>query len=502
VSGSIRGIHRGHPKLTQPSCREEPAGNCNPLITLGGGHLGQQPLLAFRFEHSFDAIGRYCRVAAHWSPAVGRSGSVHKRREQWCIDNWEAVAAEVGAELGINRARASAQMNYGLALLERLPRLGEAFSRGEVDFRVIAVAVFRTALITDPAILAEIDARLACKTPQWNTLSRGRIAEAVDWWVRDLDPAAERVARSSAEDRHIEIGPGRDGLAEFWGAVRAPEAAALDRRLDQLATTVCRDDSRTKRQRRADALMALSAGQSALPCDCGSPQCPVRNADAGAEPAQVVIHVLAEQATVSGGGTSPGYLPGYGVLPAETIRELATRARVSPLVPAGELKAEPRYRPSAALADFIRARDLCCRFPGCDKPAEVCDIDHTIPYRLGGRTHPSNLSLKCRAHHLLKTFWSGQNGWREMQFSDGTIVWTSPSGRTYTTTPGSALFFPQLAMPTEELTIAVPQPDDPSRDKTVLMPTRKRTRAAERAMRIAWERGINEARWAADPPPF
>ena len=45
-------------------------------------------------------------------------------RARWCIDNWEAVAAEVGAELGISRGRASAQMNYGVELLERLPRLG------------------------------------------------------------------------------------------------------------------------------------------------------------------------------------------------------------------------------------------------------------------------------------------------------------------------------------------------------------------------------------------
>jgi len=440
------------------------------------------------------AAGRLCQLRMSAADAANR--------EQWCIDNWEAVAAEVGAELGISRARASAQMNYGLELLERLPRLGDAFAGGEVDFRVIALAVFRTALITDPEVLAAMDARLAGKAPQWNTLSRARIAEAIDWWVRDLDPAAERVARRSAADRHIEIGPGRDGLAEFWGAVRVPEAAALDRRLDQLAATVCRDDSRSKRQRRADALVALAAEQSALPCDCGSPECPVRGDGAEAGSAQLVIHVLAEQTTISDGGTAPGYLPGYGVVPAEMVRELATRARLNPLVPAGELKAESRYRPSAALAAFIRARDLCCRFPGCDKPAEVCDIDHTIPYRVGGPTHPSNLSLKCRAHHLLKTFWSGQNGWREKQFSDGTIVWTSPSGRRYATTPGGAMFFPQLAMPTEELTVVVPQPDDRSRDRTVLMPTRKRTRAAERTTRIAWERGVNEARWAADPPPF
>ena len=458
------------------------------LAEMAGAQRDERVAIARRLL----AAGRLCQLRMSLVDAADRS--------QWCIDNWEAVAAEVGAELGINRARASAQMNYGIELLERLPGLGESFARGEVDFRVIAVAVFRTGLITDPAILAAIDARLADKAAQWNTLSRGKIAEAIDWWVRDLDPAAERVARRSTEDRHIEIGPGRDGLAECWGALRAPEAAALDRRLDHLATAVCRDDSRTTRQRRADALVALAAGQSALPCECGSSECPVRDADA--EPAPVVIHVIAEQATISDGGTSPGYLPGYGVVPAETIRELATRARLRPLLPASQLTAEPRYRPSAALADFIRVRDLHCRFPGCDRPAEVCDIDHTIPYRLGGQTHPSNLSLKCRPHHLLKTFWTGQSGWCEKQFSDGTIVWTSPAGRTYTTTPGGALFFPLLAIPTGELTIAVRHPDDPSRDATVLMPTRKRTRSAERAARIAWERGINEARWAADPPPF
>ena len=44
--------------------------------------------------------------------------------------------------------------------------------------------------------------------------------------------------------------------------------------------------------------------------------------------------------------------------------------------------------------------------------------------------------------------------------------------------------------------------DDLPPGRTLMMPTRKRTRAAERAARIAWERGLNEARWAADPPPF
>ena len=421
-------------------------------------------------------------------------------RTQWCIDHWEAVAAEVGAELGISRARASSEMHYGLELVERLPRLGAAMAAGEVDFRVISVVVFRTGLIVDPAVLAAIDARLAAAAPAWNALSRRKIVELVDWWVRELDPAAERVARSTDENRHVQINPSEGGLAQFWGAMRAPDAAVLDRRLDQLAASVCAEDSRTKDQRRADALAVLAAGQDSMVCDCGSADCPAAGAGA---PAPVVIHVVAEAATVSGQGTTPGYLPGFGAVAAETVRELAARARLRPLTPAQEFTAEPRYRPSVALAEFIRARDLWCRFPGCEVAAEFCDIDHSIPWIRGGPTHPSNLNCKCRAHHLLKTFWCGDNGWAEQQHPDGTIVFISPSGRTYTTTPGGALFFPDLATPTATLTVpqqADPPPEDPGR--TLMMPTRKRTRAEERAARIDWERGLNEARWAADPPPF
>ena len=40
----------------------------------------------------------------------------------------------------------------------------------------------------------------------------------------------------------------------------------------------------------------------------------------------------------------------------------------------------------------------------------------------------------------MKTFW----GWSEKQLADGTLILTSPAGRTYVTTPGSALLFPSL----------------------------------------------------------
>jgi Domain of unknown function (DUF222) len=325
--------------------------------------------------------------------AQRRMDQVYAEHEFWCVDDWEAIAAEIGAELGISRGRASSQMHYGTALLKRFPKLGEVFLAGQVDFRVIAAAIFRTDLIQDKDALAKVDAELACKAPAWNKLSREKIAELVDWLVIDADPDAVRVARQRDLDRHIEVGPGQHGMAEIWGEVRAPDAAALDTKLNELAATVCPDDPRTKTQRRADALTTLAAGATSMPCTCGSPDCPAATAEAPANP--VVINVLAEAATVEGSSDKPGYLPGYGAIPAATVQELAKHAKLSPVIVPKDAVAEPQYRPSAVLARFIRCRDLTCRWPGCDQPAMGCDIDHTVPYP-DGPTHPSNNKPYCR----------------------------------------------------------------------------------------------------------
>ncbi|PBJ67083.1 hypothetical protein BB737_04325, partial [Mycobacterium avium subsp. hominissuis] len=82
-----------------------------------------------------------------------------------------------------------------------------------------------------------------------------------------------------------------------------------------------------------------------------------------------------------------------GLLPAQLVAELAASARLMPLVHPADAPPENRYAPPAALADFVRCRDLTCRWPGCDRPATECDLDHTIPYAEGGPTHASK--LKC-----------------------------------------------------------------------------------------------------------
>lgn len=458
----------------------EDCGDAELLEAVGQAQAAQRAA----FARQLLAVGTF---------AVRRMDQVCVERELWCVDQWEAIAAEVGAELGISRGRASSQMSHGQALIERFPTLGQVFAAGLVDFRIIAAAIFRTDLIQSPEVLAQIDARLAAAAPGWNKLSRDKITELVDWMVIELDPDAVRIAKQRDLDRHIEVRPGQNGTAEIWGEVRGPDAAAFDAKLNALATTVCRDDPRTKRQRRADALGPVTAGATSMACTCGSKDCPATTTEVPATP--IVINVLAEAATVAGTSDTPGYLPGYGVLPAASVRAMTQSGSLRPVPGANDLGAEPHYRPSAALTRFLQCRDLTCRWPGCDQRALGCDIDHTVPYPLGP-THPSNTKPYCRIHHLLKTFL----GWHDTQLPDGTIVLTSPSGRTYTTTPTGALFFPQLGAPTDKLVLPTTPP--PSPDRGLAMPTRKRTRAQDRAYRIEYERRLNHARYQADPPPF
>jgi hypothetical protein len=91
---------------------------------------------------------------------------------------------------------------------------------------------------------------------------------------------------------------------------------------------------------------------------------------------------------------------------------------------------------------------------------------------------------------LLKTFWTGAKGWRDKQLPDGTVIWTAPTGQTYTTRPGSRLLFPSLCMPTGELP-SLPTAYRPSRDCGLMMPLRRRTREQDRAHRIEAERREN-----------
>lgn len=462
-----------------------------------------------------DAMGAAARaesvaVAARLA-AVGelyaRRAVELAERSLWCSDPFEAVAAEVSAAQNISRGRAGSQIRQARELRERLPKVAAVFAVGEVDHRLVMAVISRTSNVTEEHI-GDVDAALARVIGKWMKLSGPKLVDRIDAWVAKFDPDGVRVVPSVEENRYVEVGPTTPGMGGIWANVHAADAAAFDARLDALAATVCPDDPRTAMQRRSDAIGALAAGAEKLLCACGLPDCPVLG-QGGAAP--VVIHLVAEQATIEGAGRNPGYLPKFGIQPAESVRAQAKTAKLKPLIM--PQSPDPGYRPSAALAAFIRWRDLSCRWPGCDAP--VCDIDHSVPYPVGP-TSAANTKLYCRAHHLIKTFYCGPGGWSEQQSPDGTLIVISPTGHAYSTEPAGAALFGGLAQPVgDAVTAGGTGPPGPGRG--LAMPTRARTREQDRQARIDRERHqrheINAERARAHaahlayieanhPPPF
>ena len=446
-------------------------------------------------------------------------------RAEWACDSWDAAAAEISAALAIGHRRASSQMRLGLALSQRFPQLAALFADGRVGYRVVSAIVWRTQLVQDDGALTAIDTALAEQARLWGVLSDYKLEQAVDALVDRFDPGGLRRTRTQARGRDIQVGDRDDdsSTSSVWGRLFSTDAQILKRRLAVMAGQVCDDDPRTVGQRRADALGALAAGVERLACQCNSPSCEYAQCD-GLK-SQIVIHVLADAAALEStpdpnlSGEDPDSRPftrgmhlaewlartpepaptgppssspilGGGIVPGPLLAELIRRGASVRHIRRPSDRPEPRHRPSTALAEFIRMRDLTCRFPNCTVPAEFCDIDHAIPWPTGS-THPSNLRCECRKHHLLKTFWIGPRGWSDQQLPDGTIHWTSPTGKVYTTIPGSRLFFPAWDTTTGALP-PPPQDAEPAPSRDLRMPRRRRTRIAENACRIRRERALND----------
>ncbi len=478
---------------------------------------------------------------------IRRTGLPASERETWWVDPDAAVAAELAAAQAITRSLALHQAHRGVVLRDRLPAVGALFARGLISEMLVRKIVSRTDLILEDAAMAAVDADLAAEIVTWGPRSIKKTELAIDALVERHDPGALRRARESSTEPDVEFGSPTDapGFTTIWARLYETDAAVVERCLREMAHSACSADPRSLGDRLAAAITARIAG-IALVCECGREDCdagarkdrpakdmtvyvltdattgtagdtgdigagdPEAGGDDAAHPAaleDVASHTLTPAAPhtvadICAGGKS-GFVFGAGIVPAPLLARLLTGARFREIRHPGQAGPESGYAPSRALADFIRARDLTCRFPWCDHPATSADIDHTVPYPTGP-THPSNLKCLCRFHHLLKTFWIGALGWRDRQHPDGTVAWTSPTGHSYTTEPGSRLLFPTLCRPTATLWKGDP-PLVPTSDlRGRSMPRRRHTRAQNRARAIAAERRLNDDLVAEHdkPPPF
>ena len=384
-------------------------------------------------EESVLVAQRMAAVAALLRHRVAAAERAEEQRGYAVIDGFEQTTAEVAAAMNLSPAGASYLVSYAETLDKRLPNVAALLGEGRTDWRTVRLIISRSDLVTDDELVAKLDQSLAARIGNWHGWSRQRIVNAVDAAVCAADPDAARERREAAEDdRSIAISALDNGMAEIYGNVAAATATAFDQRLSQLAKQVCPADPRTLDQRRADALAALTQGRR-LACACGQPDCPTRaEVDAAAgDPggARVVINVVASEQTLYGDSGAPGYLEGYGVIDAEQVRRLAEAAAVLIANPLTSPVEALRYQPSAALERAVRCRDLTCRFPGCSRPAVICDID--TPFRsttrigqpADGRYWKTSMSLPATssAQNVRRVARYAIGGWH------GQFVWDTPS---------------------------------------------------------------------------
>ncbi|WP_192496959.1 HNH endonuclease signature motif containing protein [Gulosibacter chungangensis] len=134
-------------------------------------------------------------------------------------------------------------------------------------------------------------------------------------------------------------------------------------------------------------------------------------------------------------GFSPALLNGIHPISIAQACQLAANApflqRILTDPITGQVIAVDKYEMTLDMRRFIQARDRTCRFPGCIRPAERCDADHTHPYSEDGPTDIENLAHLCRGHHVQKH----HKPWTVTNLGGGVLEWRSPLGQVTTTRP-------------------------------------------------------------------
>jgi hypothetical protein len=244
-------------------------------------------------------------------------------------------------------------------------------------------------------------------------------------------------ARAALADRAVwwEGRPDGMGTLTWYGTAQQTQAAhdrltsiaTTTRRTEQQDDTIPEDQQRTLAQITADAISDLLL-DGVTPAGTGGG---IRGS------VMVTVPVL----TAIGSSDAPGFLEGYGPIPAEAAREIAgtapswTRLLTNPETGVVLSIGQEQYTVPAAMRRVLRLRDGTCRFPGCTRPAARSDIDHTQAWEDGGHTALDNLALLCAPHHRLKH----HTLWDVRQEPGGVLVWTSPAGSIHRTYPETYL---------------------------------------------------------------
>ncbi|MFI7120293.1 DUF222 domain-containing protein [Amycolatopsis sp. NPDC049868] len=334
-------------------------------------------------------------------------------------DDAASVVQEVAFELSVVDGHAAGLVSTAQALVSRLPRTLGLLDQGKVGGYGAMKVAAATAWLSDEDARA-VDAVLEDRLPDRNSDQIRKAANHAAM-MADREGAARRTERTRA-GRRLSIRQGETGVASIEvedGPVE--KVAAAYTRIDREARALrAGGETRTLDQLRADVALDLLLGGQ------------------GGKSERSEVFLYMDLNTYLGLNDDPAELAGHGHIPASLARHIAggsntvlRRIITDPL--SGQVLdlGRDRYRPTAGLDEFVRVRDRECRRPGCHRVAQACDLDHSVPWQHGGHTADTELVDLCRRDHRLKD----EPGWNYRLASDGTLTITTPTGRSYDSSP-------------------------------------------------------------------
>jgi hypothetical protein len=348
-----------------------------------------------------DSIVDLERQLARLECVVSRAVRAFEVSGAWAPEGAKSPTAWLATRCRMPKAGARAQLRRGRALCS-LPLAASAWAEGEIGgAHLDALAKVRTeasaeALARDEALLVH-HARELRFEPFLGVLA---------YWGQLADPeGAEEadLARRTRRDVYLTSSIsgmflGQMALDPISGTIVASEHQRLEAELFEADWAKARAElgrephlselARTPAQRRADALVEMAIRSRSAPENGRRPE-PLFSVMVGYEALHGRICQLS-----SGSVVTPGSLLAY-LEGADFERAVfAPNKRV-------EVSATARLF-SGATRRAIELRDRTCTHPFCDVPAERCQIDHIVPYALGGPTTQENGRVLCGFHNRLR----------------------------------------------------------------------------------------------------
>ncbi|MDO9398250.1 MAG: DUF222 domain-containing protein [Herbiconiux sp.] len=360
-----------------------------------------------------------------------------------------SLVAEVATTLRLSEGTAAQRVDESELLTDSLPATLAALSSGEISYRHAQVMVRQARSLPEEVRgsfeVAALQRAASLTAPQLATHARA-LRE------RMHPDSIEERHRTARQERAVWLEKERDGMATLVCHLPAGAAFAIDDTLDQLARSLrSPDEARTHAQLRADGLADLLLDREGDTA-----------AQARLKGITATVAVTVPVMTLLGRGTEPAELQGYGPIPFGEARRLAAgapsflRILTHPETGARLSVGRDRYVVPADLRAAVVLDDVTCRFPGCTRRADRCDLDHTTDWALGGETRFDNLAALCRRHHTLKH----ESDWHVRPGEDRALHWTSPTGAHHTTRPPGRMPNPPPHAPRPPRTVRR-LPDDP-----------------------------------------